>query len=87
MIHKKIYFKKWKKKISKWYEYLKMKKISPINYCLNDILDHDFDQIIVGINSSDNLREILNFKLIKNKDKMNSFKINDLKLVDPRNWR
>ena len=66
---------------------LKNNNISPISYCLNDLLSHDFDQIIIGINSRDNLNEILNFKLIQNKDNINDFIINDLKLIDPRNWK
>ena len=70
-----------------WFEYLKNNNISPISYCLNDLLSHDFDQIIIGINSRDNLNEILNFKLIQNKDNINDFIINDLKLIDPRNWK
>tara|TARA_Y100000768_G_scaffold387080_1_gene377188 strand:+ start:2555 stop:3412 length:858 start_codon:yes stop_codon:yes gene_type:complete len=86
-ILKKSYFNKWKKKILKWYDHLEKKKISPLNYCLNDSLEYDFDQIIIGINNSDNLKEILNFKLIKNRDNMINFKINDLKLIDPRNWK
>ena len=61
--------------------------ISPIDYCLNDLLNHDFDQIIVGINNYDNLKEILDFKLIKNKDEMFDFKINNIRLIDPRNWK
>ena len=61
--------------------------ISPINYCLNDLLSHDFDQIIIGINSRDHLKEIFNFKLIENQDKMVDFTTKDLKLVDPRCWK
>lgn len=87
MILKKKYFKKWRHKIFKWFEYLNKNKISPINYCLNDLLDHDFDQIIIGINNIDNLREILNFKLIKNKDRIIDFTTNEIKLIDPRYWK
>lgn len=86
-IFKKIYFRKWQKKISKWFDYLMKNNISPIDYCLNDLLNHDFDQIIVGINNYDNLKEILDFKLIKNKEEMFDFKINNIRLIDPRNWK
>ena len=37
-IYKKKYFKKWKKKILKWFNYLQKNGISPINYCLNDLV-------------------------------------------------
>mgnify|MGYP000911202522 FL=1 len=86
LLHKKKYFKKWKKKISEWYAWLEKNNISPIDYCLNDLLYHDFDQIIIGINSLINLKEIINFKII-NKNKMINLDISDTKLTDPRNWK
>ncbi len=86
-VYKKKYFKRWKKNFSKWFQMLKSNNISPINYCLNDLFDHDFDKIIIGINNCDNLKEIVNFKRIKNKEKIKKFEIDDLKLIDPRNWK
>ena len=86
-IYKKKYFIKWKKKIANWFSYLKNNHITPVEYCLNDLLKYDFDQIIVGINKCDNLREILNFKLLKNADKMVNLSIKDNKLIDPRKWK
>ena len=58
--------------------------ISPIDYCMSDLLNRDFDRIIVGINNSKNLDEVINFKTINKK--MINFSINDKKLIDPRNW-
>ena len=90
LVNKKVYkksnFRKWKEKFSQWFYFLKERNISPINYCLNDIFSHDFDQIIIGVNSYNNLKEILNFSLIKNNDKFN-FRTKSLKLIDPRNWK
>ena len=60
--------------------------MSPIDYCLNDLLRYNFDKIIIGINSKKNLNEIINFKKI-DKKKMKDFNINDNKLIDPRNWK
>lgn len=85
-IHKKKYFEKWQKKISQWFLLLKKNKISPIDYCLSDVMTHDFDKIIIGINNLNNLKEILNFQKI-NLDKDLNLKINDLKLIDPRKWK
>ena len=85
-VYKMRYFKKWQKKISKWFIWLENNNISPIDYCLNDLLYHDFDKIIIGINNSDSLEEIINFKII-NKNKMINLEENDLKLIDPRNWK
>ena len=86
LVYKKKYFKKWRFFFIKWFQNLENNNISPIDYCLSDLLNHDFDQIIIGINSYDNLKEIINFKIIKNK-KMLNFKKKELKLIDPRNWK
>ena len=87
-ICQKIYFKRWKKNFIEWFEILKENDISPIDYCLNDLLDHNFDQIIIGVNSCENLKEILNFRKIKNrKNQMLKINKNDIKLIDPRNWK
>ena len=86
VIYKKKYFRKWKKYFFDWFQYLKVKNITPIDYCLSDLLTYDFDKIIIGINNSKNLNEIINFKKV-NKNKMINFNINDTKLIDPRNWK
>jgi hypothetical protein len=86
-IYKKKYFKKWKPKISKWFESLKKNKISPIEYCLNDLLKSDFDKIIIGIGKYDDFKEILGFRSIKNTDKVIDLNIKDSKLIDPRRWQ
>ena len=85
-IYKKKYFKKWRNFFNNWFHYLDINKISPIDYCLTDLLNYEFDNIIIGINNSKDLNEILNFKII-NKKKMKNFSTNDKKLIDPRNWR
>ena len=86
LIYKKPYFKKWKQKISDWFISLDNNNISPIDYCLNDLLNCEFDKIIIGVNNFENLKEIINFKKI-NINKMLNLKINDLKLIDPRKWK
>lgn len=84
--YKKKYFNKWKFIFSKWFQWLNENKISPIDYCLNDLLVRDFDHIIFGINDYNQLKEIINFNIIKQK-KIFKFARNDLKLIDPRNWK
>ena len=86
IVYKKQYFKKWKKKFSEWFSWLEDNNISPIDYCFSDLLNYDFDKIIIGINNSKNLKEIINFKTVK-KNKMINFNISDTKLIDPRNWK
>ena len=84
---KKKYFNKWQAFFFEWFQSLEKNNISPIDYCLNDLLNYEFDQIIIGINSYNHLEEIIKFKNIKNKNKVLNFKTNDLKLIDPRNWK
>lgn len=86
LIYKKKYFKKWRSFFITWFQNLENNNISPIDYCLSDLLNHDFNQIIIGINNYDNLEEIVNFKKVKNKVMLNFKKI-ELKLIDPRKWR
>ena len=85
-IYKKKYFKKWNTLFHDWFKNLENNNISPIDYCLSDLLNFDFDKIIIGINNSKNLKEIINFKSIK-KNKMQNYENNDLELIDPRNWK
>ena len=86
LVYKKKYFKRWQKKIYEWFEWLEGNNISPIDYCLSDLLYCDFDKIIIGINNSDSLKEIINFKKI-NINRMINLKISDNKLIDPRRWK
>lgn len=85
-VYKKKYFKKWEKQFSEWFDKLKKNKISPVDYCLSDLLNCDFDKIVIGINNLDNLRQIINFKKISS-NKMINLKIDDLTIIDPRKWK
>ena len=86
LLYKKLLFIKWKDFFTDWFEYLQDENINPVDYCLNEILKYDFDQIVIGVNNSDNFKKILNFKKI-NKNKMINFRISDRKLIDPRKWK
>ena len=86
LVYKKKYFKKWHKIFVDWFKFLQNNNITPADYCLSDLLKYDFDQIVIGINNSENLKEIINFKTI-DKNKMINFRISDTKLIDPRKWK
>lgn len=86
-LHKDKYFKKWQNIFSKWFKYLVKNNISPIQYCINDVLKNDFDKIIIGINTKDNLKEILNFKSLNKNFKFINLETNNLNLIDPRKWK
>ena len=85
-VYKKKYFKKWNFFFVDWFKFLKYQNISPIDYCLTDLLRHHFDRIVVGINDSENLKEIINFNTV-NKNKIINFNIVAITLIDPRKWR
>ena len=68
LIYKKKYFKKWQNFFFNWFQFLKIGGMTPIDYCLNDLLRYNFDKIIIGINSKKNLNEIINFKKIDKKN-------------------
>jgi aryl-alcohol dehydrogenase-like predicted oxidoreductase len=85
-LYKKKYFKKWERQFSEWFSMLEKNKISPIDYCLSDLLNCDFDKVIIGINNLDNLKQVINFKKISI-NKMLNLKIDDTKLIDPRMWK
>jgi len=84
---KKKYFRKWKNHFDLWFEYLRKNKISEIDYCINDIINHDFDKIIIGIENFENFKQLLNFKPLQNINEMIDLTNNDLKLIDPRKWK
>lgn len=86
LLYRNKYFKKWKKVFDSWFQFLKSRNMSPIDYCLSDALANDFDQIVIGVNNSKNLKKIINLKTIE-KNKMISFSFNDTKLIDPRMWK
>ena len=86
LYYKNEYFKKWQKHFSEWFNILEINNISPIDYTLSNLIKYDFDKIIVGINNSKNLKEIIKFKTV-DKNKMINLNISDNKLIDPRNWK
>ena len=91
LVNKKFYkykrFKKWKQKIANWFKSLEKNKISPIEYCLHDLLIRDFDKVVIGISKFEDFKEILDFKFKKNINKVIGLNIKDIKLIDPRRWK
>ena len=85
------YFKN-KKPIKKYFEFINIKKISPLKFCLKFLSNiKEIDKLVVGFNDPNQLKSFLNCLKKNNKFKMNlntynSFKSKDLKLIDPRKW-
>ena len=81
-------FKNYSKKIIKFKNDLNHDSDKMINYCLSFIKNFKhIDGIIVGINSSNHLLQILNnSKKIKIKS-LNKYSINNEKFLNPYNWK
>ena len=56
--------------------------------CLNFVLSHNIDKIVVGVNNTKELKKLLkfNFKKIKIND-LPAIKIKNKKLAHPNKWR
>ena len=85
-IFRKKYFKKWEILLFSWFNMLKKDNIYAVDYCISDLLEHDFDHVVIGVNNYINLKKIINFKLINKKYRQN-FETTELKLIDPRYWK
>ena len=72
-------------KIIKYHNWLNKNNFSNIKICLSELDKIDYEKIIIGINNTSQLKEIVNFKKYFSKP-TNLFKTNNLKLIDPRKW-
>ena len=82
-------FKKWKTLFNLWHEKLVKKQISPLSACLSYPLSlAEVDKIIVGVNTTQQLEEIINSSKTRFVEKDWKFLIsNDQMLINPSNWR
>jgi aryl-alcohol dehydrogenase-like predicted oxidoreductase len=78
------YFNKWKNIFEKLRLYCIKQNIDLLSLNLNYIKNVKTKKIIIGINSLKQIEDILNYKK-KNIDLNLDF--NDIKLLDPRNWK
>ena len=80
--------KKFSKYWELWESWLKRHKLSALQACILFVVNQNkLDGIIVGCDSKENLTEILKSKNMRKKKFLGlKLKINDKKLIDPRNW-
>ena len=81
-------FYQWKDYFKYYDDWVKLNKINKITACLNFVYDKFKDSlIIIGVNSLDNLKQIIEnyirFSLINSE----SLKVKNSKLTDPRKWK
>jgi hypothetical protein len=85
--HNHSYFRPYKKEINSFYNWCKKEKISNLRACVHFVKQYNkIDNLIVGFQNSQQLKEIINIfkeKLIKVPDIFNCNKTN---LIDPRKW-
>lgn len=84
------YFKRWVKFFLNFEKICKKYKLSKIQVCLNYVFQFKFIKgVVVGVDSADQLKQIMTAKIIKNKNifkELESLSNNSLKLIDPRKW-
>jgi len=80
------YFSTWKKEFNDYQEIVKDSGLSLIEYALNFALNmKEIDKILVGVNSADQLKEIVQAK--KKQSSLSAFPIDDIALLNPGLWK
>tara|TARA_Y100000590_G_scaffold206697_1_gene234143 strand:- start:156 stop:689 length:534 start_codon:yes stop_codon:yes gene_type:complete len=81
-------FKKWKKLFYNWSSWCEANKISKLEACLNFIKNFkNIDYLIIGVENSKQLKEIIKIFRSKKKNIPHFFACNDAKLIEPKNWK
>ncbi len=79
--------KKLNENCLKWENWLKKNKLNPLQVCLSFVLNQrQLDGIVVGYNNTNQLKQILELKQMKNNFSLPNLNINNKKLIDPREW-
>jgi len=81
-------FKKWKNLSEDWYYWLdENPKLSALDICINYIKSiHEIDKIIVGVDSSNQLEEVLKAYSLTEQVDFPEISCNDEQLLNPSNW-
>jgi len=80
------YFSRWEKQFDKYQGAVEKSGLSLLEYALNFTLNvQEIDKILVGVNSIDQLKEIVQSK--KKQSSLSAFPINDISLLNPGLWK
>ena len=80
-------FLKWKNKFNSWHNFLIKNKTTALLECLNFVFSNkNIDKFIIGVNSVNNLKQIVLLKKKFIKRNFDVFKSKDINLIDPRKW-
>ena len=82
------YFLKWSSLITNWHTFCSEKRISSLEGCLSFASSFDFvDRIVIGINNSPQLEEILHARILQlDANTLSNLYVNDPNLINPSNW-
>jgi aryl-alcohol dehydrogenase-like predicted oxidoreductase len=79
------YFLTWKNEFDIYQNVVKESGLSKLEYALNFALSvHEIDKVLVGVNSEDQLREIVSS--VKGQGDLSAYPICDKNLLNPSNW-
>ena len=80
------YFSRWKKQFDKYQGTVEKSGLSLLEYALNFTLNvREIDKILVGVNSADQLKEIVQAK--NKQSSLSAFPIDDIALLNPGLWK
>jgi aryl-alcohol dehydrogenase-like predicted oxidoreductase len=80
-------FNKWQSLWDKWEHWLHSQALTPLQACIGFALSQsEIDRVIVGVDSSEQLQQILNVAKLNTSMNYQSFEIEDLRLLNPSNW-
>ena len=80
------YFSRWEKQFDNYQGAVEKSGLSLLEYALNFTLNvQEIDKILVGVNSIDQLKEIVQSK--KKQSSLSAFPINDISLLNPGLWK
>ena len=80
-------FNRWKKVWNKWEEWLHSKNLNPLLACLSYALSEQrIDRIVVGVESVEQINELIVLKDCLYTGSFPDFKVNDLDLLNPSKW-
>lgn len=83
-----IYFEKWSYVFDRWNQYLKEVKYPPLDVCLSFIFQCPYiDKVVLGVDNFDHLSEIIKSSTSELKVTYPNFKVEDLDLLIPSNWK